>query len=132
MVQTNSSKSAGERFNISKLAIDFSWLTVCFWIGVTVARVLAFSSLKYAFCRDITFPVVVVNAQAPLTSALDREDKLTKPIEESLKSLAGLDNIRSSSYPGKIAVSLSFAVGTNLETSTSNSENIVKQLKLPK
>jgi multidrug efflux pump subunit AcrB len=132
MVQTNSSKSAGERFNISKLAIDFSWLTVCFWIGVTVARVLAFSSLKYAFCRDITFPVVVVNAQAPLTSALDREDKLTKPIEESLKSLAGLDNIRSSSFPGKTAVSLSFAVGTNLETSTSNSENIVKQLKLPK
>ncbi|MBK1989641.1 efflux RND transporter permease subunit [Sphaerospermopsis aphanizomenoides BCCUSP55] len=131
MVQTNSTKSARERFNISKLAIDFSWLTVCFWIGVTVAGVLAFSSLKYALFPDITFPVVVVNAQAPLTSALDTENKLTKPIEESLKSLAGLDDIRSSTYPGQTAVSLSFAVGTNLETSTSNTENIVKQLKLP-
>jgi multidrug efflux pump subunit AcrB len=132
MVQTNSSKSPRERFNISKLAIDFSWLMVCFWVGVTVAGVLAFSSLKYALFPDITFPVVVVNAQAPLTSALDTENKLTKPIEESIKSLAGLDNIRSSSYPAQTAVSLSFAVGTNLETSTSNTENIVKQLKLPK
>jgi multidrug efflux pump subunit AcrB len=132
MVQTNSSKSPRERFNISKLAIEFSWLMVCFCVGVTVAGVLAFSSLKYALFPDITFPVVVINAQAPLTSALDTENKLTKPIEESLKSLAGLDNIRSSNYPAQTAVSLSFAVGTNLETSTSNTENIVKQLKLPK
>jgi multidrug efflux pump subunit AcrB len=132
MVQNNNSKSARERFNISKLAIDFSWLTVCFWIGVTVAGVLAFSSLKYALFPDITFPVVVVNAQAPLTSALDTEAKLTKPIEASLKSLAGLDDIRSATYPGQTAVSLSFAVGTNLETLTTNTENIVKQLKLPK
>jgi multidrug efflux pump subunit AcrB len=132
MVETNNSKSARQQFNISKLAIDFSWLTVCFWIGVTVAGVLAFSSLKYALFPDITFPVVVVNAQAPLTSALDTEEKLTKPIEDSLKSLAGQENIRSSTYPGQSAVSLSFVVGTNLETATSNTEKAVKQLNLPK
>lgn len=131
MVETNNSKFPRQRFNISKLAIEFSWLTVCFWISVTVAGILAFSSLKYALFPDITFPVVVVNAQAPLTSALDTEEKLTKPIEASLKSLVGLDDIRSSTYPGQTAVSLSFAVGTNLETSTSKTENIVKQLQLP-
>lgn len=130
MVQTNS-KSAREIFNISRWAIKFSWLTVCFWIGVTIAGILAFSSLKYALFPDITFPVVVVNAQAPLTSALETEEKLTKPIEESLKSLAGLENIRSSSYPGQTAVSLLFAVSTNLETSTENTTTALKDLKLP-
>jgi multidrug efflux pump subunit AcrB len=127
MVQTNNSKSAREIFNISRWAIKFSWLTVCFWIGVTVAGILAFSSLKYALFPDITFPVVVVNAQAPLTSALDTEEKLTQPIEESLRSLEGLENIRSSTYPGQSAVSLLFAVGTNLETTTT----ALKGLKLP-
>jgi multidrug efflux pump subunit AcrB len=127
----NNSKSAREIFNISRWAIKFSWLTVCFWIGVTVAGILAFSSLKYALFPDITFPVVVINAQAPLTSALDTEEKLTKPIEESLKSLAGLENIRSSSYPGQTAVSLLFTVGTNLETSTENTTTALKGLKLP-
>ncbi|MBE9005615.1 efflux RND transporter permease subunit [Fortiea sp. LEGE XX443] len=131
MVKLSSAKSARERFNISKLAIDFSWLTVSFWIAVTVAGLLAFSSLKYALFPDITFPVVVVNATAPLTTALDTEAKLTKPIEERLRSLEGLDNLRSSAYPGQTAVSLSFAVGTDLEKSTSKVETALKQLSLP-
>ena len=133
MVQTKTTRtSARESFNISKLAIKFSWLTVCFWIGITVAGVLAFSSLKYALFPDITFPVVVVTAQAPLTNTLDTEEKLTKPIEESLKSLVGLEDIRSSTYPGQTAVVSSFIVGTNLKTATSKISQIVNQLNLPK
>ncbi|BDI15172.1 cation transporter [Nostoc cf. commune SO-36] len=131
MVKLDNSKSARELFNISKLAIQFSWLTVSFWIAVTVAGVLAFSSLKYALFPDITFPVVVVNATAPLTTALDTETKLTKPLEERLQSLEGLENIRSSTYPSQTAVALSFAVGTNLETSTKEVETALKQLTLP-
>ncbi|MDZ8025610.1 MAG: efflux RND transporter permease subunit [Nostoc sp. DedQUE11] len=131
MVKLSSSKSARELFNISKFAIRFSWLTVSFWIAVTVAGVLAFSSLKYALFPDITFPVVVVNATATLTSAVDTETKLTKPLEERLRSLEGLENIRSSTYPGQTAVALSFAVGTNLETSTKEVETAVKQVALP-
>ncbi|AFY44337.1 efflux RND transporter permease subunit [Nostoc sp. PCC 7107] len=131
MVKLSSAKSARERFNISKLAIDFSWLTVSFWIAVTVAGLLAFSSLKYALFPDITFPVVVVSATAPLTTAIDTEAKLTKPIEERLRSVEGLDVLRSSAYPGQTAVSLAFAVGTDLEKSTSNVETALKQLSLP-
>ncbi|MEH2282528.1 MAG: efflux RND transporter permease subunit [Nostoc sp.] len=131
MVKLDNSKSARELFNISKLAIQFSWLTVSFWIAVTVAGVLAFSSLKYALFPDITFPVVVVNATAPLTTALDTEAKLTQPLEERLRSLEGLENIRSSTYPSQTAVALSFAVGTNLETSTKKVEAALKQLILP-
>ncbi|MBD2267725.1 efflux RND transporter permease subunit [Anabaena sp. FACHB-1391] len=133
MVQTKTTQtSARESFNISKLAIKFSWLTVCFWIGVTVAGVLAFSSLKYALFPDITFPVVVVTVQAPLSSTLDTEEKLTKPIEEGLKSLVGLEDIRSSTYPGQTAVVSSFVVGTSLETATNKISQIVNQLNLPK
>ncbi|MGJ5628057.1 efflux RND transporter permease subunit [Nostoc sp. CALU 1950] len=131
MVKLRNSKSARELFNISKLAIQFSWLTVSFWIAVTVAGVLAFSSLKYALFPDITFPVVVVNATAPLATALDTEAKLTQPLEERLRSLEGLENIRSSTYPSQTAVALSFAVGTNLETSTKEVEAALKQLTLP-
>ncbi|HIK07520.1 MAG TPA: efflux RND transporter permease subunit [Trichormus sp. M33_DOE_039] len=131
MAKLKGSKSARERFNISRLAIEFSWLTVSFWIAVAVAGFLAFSSLKYALFPDITFPVVVVNATAPEQTAVDTEAKLAIPIEERLRSLEGLEDIRSSSYPGQAAVSLSFAVGTNLETSTSNVETALKQLTLP-
>ncbi|BAZ89815.1 acriflavin resistance protein [Raphidiopsis curvata NIES-932] len=131
MVKNNHVKSAREIFNISRWAIKFSWLTVCFWIGVTAAGLLALSSLKYALFPDITFPVVVVNAQARITSAIETEEKLTKPIEASLKSIPGIDNIRSSTYPGKSAISLLFAVGTNLEASTQKTTSLLKGVKLP-
>ena len=126
----HNSKSARERFNISKLAIQFSWLTLSFWIAVTVAGLLAFSSLKYALFPDVTFPVVVVNASAPLTTAVDTEAKLTQPLEMRLRELPGLDDVRSSSYPGQSVVSLAFAVGTNLEKSTKEVETRLKQVSL--
>ncbi|MBR8837717.1 MAG: efflux RND transporter permease subunit [Stigonema ocellatum SAG 48.90 = DSM 106950] len=132
MIKPNRPKSVRERFNISGLAIQYSWLTLSFWIAVAVAGVLAFSSLKYALFPDISFPVVVVNATAPLTTALDTEAKLTKPLEQGLRALEGLDEINSSTYPGQTAVSLSFAVGTNLEESAHKVETAVKQVTLVK
>jgi multidrug efflux pump subunit AcrB len=132
MLQSNRPTSVRERFNISRLAIQYSWLTLSFWIAVAVAGVLAFSSLKYALFPDITFPVVVVNATAPLTTAGETETQLTKPLEQQLKSLEGLDEINSSTYPGQTAVSLSFAVGTSLDDSTQKVKMAMKRVPLAK
>jgi multidrug efflux pump subunit AcrB len=62
--------STRDRFNISRWAIAAPRITLGFWIAVTVAGVLALSSLKYALFPDIAFPVVVVNASAPLSTAV--------------------------------------------------------------
>ncbi|MCY7274015.1 MAG: efflux RND transporter permease subunit, partial [Phormidesmis sp. CAN_BIN44] len=126
MVQPNRNHSSRERFNISRLAISAPWLTIGFWIAVTVAGIMAFSSLKYALFPDIAFPVVVVNSNAPLTTALDTERELTQPIEQTLRSLKGLDNIQSSTYPSQSAVSVSFKVGTSLEESARDVETAMK------
>jgi multidrug efflux pump subunit AcrB len=132
MVQPNRNHSSRERFNISRLAIAAPWLTIGFWIAVTVAGIMAFSSLKYALFPDIAFPVVVVNASAPLTTALDTERELTQPIEQTLRSLKGLDEIQSSTYPSQSAVSVSFKVGTSLEESARDVETAMKAVTLPK
>ena len=131
MVQPNRNQSSRGRFNISRLAIAAPWLTISFWLAVTVAGIMAFSSLKYALFPDIAFPVVVVNASAPL-SAVDTERELTQPIEERLRSLKGLDNIQSSTYPSQSAVSASFRVGTSLEESAREVETAMKTVTLPK
>jgi multidrug efflux pump subunit AcrB len=121
-----------EFLNISRLAIALPWLTICFWIGITVAGILAFSSLKYALFPDVAFPVVVVNAQAPTKAAVDAERDVTVPIEQALQSLKGLSGITSSTYPNQAAVSLAFQVGTSLEESTRQVETAMKAVTLPK
>ncbi len=121
--------SLRERLNISRLAIAYPWLTLGFWLAVSVAGVLAFSSLKYALFPDITFPVVVVTASAPLRTALDTEAKLTQLLEQPLSAL--VDDFRSSTYPGQTVISLSFPVGANLEASSLKVEAALKSVVLP-
>lgn len=131
MVKLNRKIPLRKLFNISRLAIAHPWISVSFWIAVIVAGLLAFSSLKYALFPDITFPVVVVNASAPFSEATTTEAKLTQPIEQSLQSIPGLDRVRSSSYPNQNVISLSFAVGTDLEKSSALVKNKLQQITLP-
>jgi len=119
------------RFNISKIAIQRPVLTLSFWLAVVVAGVLAFSSLKYALFPDVTFPVVVVNASAPLTTAVETEQKLTNPIEKTLSDLKNVEGVGSTTYPGQSLVRLRFAVGTNLEESSRTVEKALKTVTLP-
>ncbi|NEO07160.1 efflux RND transporter permease subunit [Moorena sp. SIO3I8] len=131
MVKLTSLKVLRKRFNISRLAIKYSRVTIGFWIAMVVAGLLAFSSLKYALFPDITFPVVVVNAQVPLETAVETEQKLTQPIEERLLPLAGLDQMVSSTYPGRTVVTLYFDVGTDLNSSSMEVEKTLWQIAIP-
>ncbi|MGD1908917.1 MAG: efflux RND transporter permease subunit [Leptolyngbyaceae cyanobacterium] len=120
-----------ERFNISRLAIQQSWLTICCWIAIAVAGLFAFSTLKYALFPDITFPVVVVNATAPQATAIDSEANLTAPLEAELQSLMGLSKMTSTTTAGRTVITLNFDVGTNLEGSTTAAEAAISQANLP-
>ncbi|MDI9640108.1 efflux RND transporter permease subunit [Geitlerinema splendidum] len=131
MVEPSQQPRWRERLNISRLAIRRPWLTVSFWLGIAVAGILAFSSFQYALFPDITFPVVVVNASAPLSTALDTEQQLTLPIEQELEGLAGVTDVGSTSYPGQSVVNLRFEVGTNLAQSTQQVEEALADLQLP-
>jgi multidrug efflux pump subunit AcrB len=120
-----------EKFNISRLAIQFPRITIGFWIAVSVAGLLAFSSLKYALFPDITFPVVVVTAQAPIETTLETESQLAKPIEAPLRSLAKLDELSSSSYPGQAVVKVFFIPGTGIESATETVKSALKGVSFP-
>ncbi len=119
-----------ERFNISRVAIHYPWLTLGFWLAVCVAGAIGYSTLKYNLLPDITFPVVVVNAQSNTPTALETETKLTRPIEAKLQNLPGVAKVRSSAYPGQTTVSLAFDVGTNLEAASDLVKRNVTALNL--
>ncbi len=119
-----------ERFNISRVAIQYPWLTLGFWLAVCVAGAIGFSTLKYNLLPDITFPVVVVNAQTRLPTALETEQKLTRALEAKLQTLPGVAKVRSATYPGQTTVSLAFDVGTNLEAASDLVKRTVTALNL--
>jgi multidrug efflux pump subunit AcrB len=68
------------RYNLSRWAINHSWLTIGFWLAIAVAGLLALSSLKYALFPEVTFPVVIVNGTVGLETAELTETQLTLPL----------------------------------------------------
>lgn len=119
-----------ESLNISRFAIKYTRLTLCFWITVTVAGVFAFSSLKYALFPDVTFPVVIIQATAPFNTAEETELRLTNPLEESLRSINKAE-LFSSSYPGQSIINVAFNARLKLSKSTKTVKNALKQAALP-
>lgn len=120
-----------ERFNVSRLAIRHPVLTLLFWTVLTVAGCVAAGSLKYALFPDITCPVVVVHAKAPIDDAGHTEAQLTRPIEQVARALPGASDVTSTTYPGEVVVNVPFDVGSGLDASRRAVEAALQPLKLP-
>lgn len=123
--------SIRDRLNLSQFAIAHPRFTLSFWLAIVIAGLLAFSSLKYALFPDITFPVVIVKAQAPLETVLATETELTAPLEQSLQSLPQLDDLISSTYAEQSIVTVIFNPGINLESATTDTKEKIAQIALP-
>jgi multidrug efflux pump subunit AcrB len=119
------------QFNLSRLAIEHSRLTISFWIAIAVAGILAFSSLKYSLFPTVNFPVVVIRAQAETETVLDTEAQLTKPIETALADTPGLAQLYSSTYLGQAVVNLLLDTNIDIEEATATVDNSLKQISLP-
>ncbi|MBW4459702.1 MAG: efflux RND transporter permease subunit [Nodosilinea sp. WJT8-NPBG4] len=119
-----------ERLNLSRFALRNKGLTLFCWIVIGVAGLFAFSSLKYALFPDITFPVVLVNATAPIETAAATETELTVPLEAQLQPLAGLSRLDSTTSPGRAILRLNFKVNAALEETTAAVEQAIGQTDL--
>ena len=119
------------QFNLSRLAIEHSRLTIAFWIAIAVAGLFAFSSLKYSLFPTVNFPVVVIRAQADTETVLDTEAQLTKPIETALADTPGLAQLYSSTYLGQAVVNLLLDTDIDIQAATATVEGRLKQLSLP-
>ena len=119
------------RFNLSGLAIEYSRLTVCFWLAIAIAGIFAFSSLKYSLFPAVNFPVVVIRTQTDNTSVLATEAEITKPLETAIADTPGLAQLFSSTYSGQTVINLLLDTDIDIESATANIESSLQQLSLP-
>jgi hydrophobic/amphiphilic exporter-1 (mainly G- bacteria), HAE1 family len=63
---------------------------------------------------DVTYPTVSVFIRYPGVGPQEIEQLITRPIEQTVSAVAGLDQLNSTSSEGVSRVSLSFAWGTDL------------------
>ncbi|MCC0176552.1 efflux RND transporter permease subunit [Waterburya agarophytonicola K14] len=118
------------RFNLSRLAIEYSSVTICFWLAIAIAGIFAFSSLKYSLFPAVNFPVVVIRAEAEATSVLEMEARVTKPLENSVADIDGLAQLFSATYSGQTVVSLLLDTNIDIKNATAEVETRLAELSL--
>jgi len=101
-------------------------------IIIVLAGIGAFTVLPVAQYPDIVPPSVGISAFYPGASAETLSRTVAAPIEEQLSGIEGLQYFNSAAASnGQIGITVTFAVGTNVDTAVFNVNNRV-QLALPR
>jgi HAE1 family hydrophobic/amphiphilic exporter-1 len=111
--------------NLPALSVKRAVTFTMVFIAVTAFGVLGMELLPLDLFPDITFPVSAIISDYPGASPEDVESLVTRPIEEAVASVAGIENITSQSRQGNSFVVLEFTWGTDMdEAKRSLRENV--------
>ena len=112
---------------ISNFFIDRPLFATVVSAFIVIAGLAAFHSLPVAMYPDVAPPTVSVSTVYPGANADVIAETVATPLEQSLNGVEGMLYMRSaSSSSGTMAISITFAVGTDPETAVINTQNLVQ------
>ena len=84
--------------------------------AILVLGLASYSQLGLDLMPKTDMPVVFVQTSLPGASAEEIETQITKPIEEVVNTIAGIDELRSTSQQGASRVIIQFVLERNIES----------------
>jgi HAE1 family hydrophobic/amphiphilic exporter-1 len=89
--------------------------TIMAFLIVILVGGIAFSRLPVDLMPELVYPTLTVRTNYPNVGPQEIEDLISRPIEEAVAAIAGVETITSSSSEGQSAVRVSFTWGTDLD-----------------
>ncbi len=119
--------------NLSAIAIKRPVFTVMVGFALVVLGLMGYSRLGTDLCPDVSFPVVSVVIPYPGASPAEGEQLVTKPIEDSVVSLNGIDRVRTISREGVSTTIVIFKLNVDIQQAATEVRERVAQTryKLP-
>ena len=90
---------------------------------------ISFLRLPVDLMPDVSFPSVTVRVGYPGVGPLEMEELVTRPLEQAMSAVAGLERIESTSSEGSSRVSLNFAWGTDLNEAADDVRNRLDRVR---
>ena len=81
---------------------------------------IAFIRLPIDLMPEITYPTLSISANYENASAREMEELVTRPIEEAMSAVPGVEEITSNSSEGGSSVRMSFTWGTDLDAASND------------
>jgi HAE1 family hydrophobic/amphiphilic exporter-1 len=100
-------------------------------LAVAIFGFVGYQRLSLELFPDITYPSLTVQTDFPDTAPQEVEYLLTRPVEEAVGVLRGLQNIHSVSRPGVSEVTLEFDWGSDMDLLSMEVREKLDRLVLP-
>jgi len=101
--------------NISEIFIRRPVMTTLIMAGVLIFGVMAYRLLPVSDLPNVDFPTIQVSATLPGASPETMASSVATPLEKQFSTIAGLDNMSSSSSQGSTQITLQFNLSRNLD-----------------
>ncbi len=106
--------------NIASGPVKRPVLTFVIFFIVVVLGVVSLSRLSIDLMPEITYPAISVITDYGNVGPQEMEELVTRPIEEALAAVQGVEEINSTSTEGRSMVRVSFAWGTDLDVAAND------------
>lgn len=97
-------------------------------MALVVLGIFSYARLGVDLFPNIDFPVVTISATLRGASPEEIETSVTKPIEEAVNTISGIDNQRSISYEGLSVVVVTFVLEKNIDIAAQEVRDAVSKI----
>lgn len=104
------------------------WLLTIF---VTITGIYSGLNMKLETIPDITTPIVTVTTVYPGATPEEVAEKVSKPIEQQVQSLNGVNVVSSASYQNASSIQIEYDFDKNMEKAESEVEEALSNITLP-
>ena len=115
--------------SIARFAVNRRVAVSMIALAIVVLGVFALPRLPVALLPNFTPPVVTVTVDYPNVGPEQMEALVTRPIENAVSRVNGIELINSSSQLGQSSVSAQFYYGTNLDTAAVDVQQQVDRIR---
>ena len=117
--------------SIAKFCIKHKVTTLMAFIMVSIFGVVFTTQLQMALLPDVEAPAAVVMCYYNGASPQDMEELVTRPLESAIMSVAGVEEVSSTSSEGVSQLQITYADGTDLDIAATKLREQFDQLSLP-
>ncbi len=116
-------------FAISAWAIRNPIPVTVLFIGLVLAGLIAYSGLAVKAYPNVQFPLVAVTVTQSGAAPGEMETQITRPVEDAIAGVTGVENIQSVVTQGVSTTSIEFAIGENLQKKTDEIRSKIAQAR---
>src|SRR5467141_2480017 len=119
--------------SISGLFIRRPVMTTLVMLGILMFGLMSYQLLAVSNLPNVDFPTIQVNASLPGASPETMASAVATPLEKQFSTIAGVDQMTSSSSLGSTNITLQFTLDRNIDGAAQDVQNAISAVirKLP-